>query len=253
MIGQPVTRATLSEVPQPGLGGVAAALGLGGGHALNFKFNPETLTRSKSASWTEPKNVEGAEPPPLQYIGHGSDSLSAKLLFDDTDGPGLDTLVSAATGGPKSVEDDTDQLFKWLTVVDENDKHQEPPVLEFAWGTGVTFTGILKQVSVQYLRFDTDGKPTRAVASIVMWALPSGPKSTNPTSGGLPGRTSTVVGEGDTLASISYRQYGDPNLWRAIALSNDIDDPARVPVGTRLLLPRNSDALALSAREASDG
>jgi len=242
MIGQPISKASLQEVGK-----------MGPDSELKFKFNPETVTRSKSASWTEPKSVEGAEPPPMQYIGHGSDSLSAKLLFDDTDGVGLDSAVGLLSGAAKKVEAATDQLFKWLTVIDENNEKQEPAVLEFGWGTGVHFTGVLKTVTVQYLRFDAKGNPNRAVASITMWALPTGPKSTNPTSGGLPGRTSTVVDEGDTLASISYRQYGDPNLWRAIAISNGIEDPARVPVGTRLLLPRNSDALALSAREASDG
>jgi nucleoid-associated protein YgaU len=187
----------------------------------------------------------------LQYVGIGEDSLQTMLLFDDTAGLGLSNLAGALSG-KKSVKACTNQLLNWLTIEDGEPKKQ-PATLEFAWGTGLTFVGVLVDVTVQFLMFDTKGEPTRATASITMYAKNDRTKGTNPTSGGLPGRTSAQVQEGDTLASISYRQYGDPNLWRAIAASNDIDDPTRVPIGSRLLVPSRRDALAFSAREHLDG
>ena len=47
--------------------------------------------------------------------------------------------------------------------------------------------------------------------------------------------TSCVAG--DTLAGIAYAEYGNPNLWRAVAELNHIDDPMRLRPGQRLMLP----------------
>ena len=45
------------------------------------------------------------------------------------------------------------------------------------------------------------------------------------------------VVNGDTLASVAYHEYGDPTLWRQLANFNRIDDPARIPLGSVLMLP----------------
>ena len=55
-------------------------------------------------------------------------------------------------------------------------------------------------------------------------------------------RVHTVVA-GDTLASLAYREYGDPTLWRPLAAFNGIDDPLRLPPGATLLLPAVEDLL----------
>jgi phage protein U len=217
---------------------------------LRFQFNPESLSRTKSSNWTAMPNNDPQNQPPPQFAGHGSEQLTAKLLFDDTD------IVRAGGGspGPARVGPSINLLFDWLTIArkEPHGPRPAPPTLRFMWGDSLSFTGVLKNVSAQYLQFSRDGKPTRATASITMQAVPDDPKPTNPTSGGLPGRTSTQVRDGDTLASIAYQHYGDPNLWRAIAMSNDIDDPTRVPTGTRLLVPRRVDALDLNNGEAGD-
>ena len=60
----------------------------------------------------------------------------------------------------------------------------------------------------------------------------------------VPGRIDWVgphegdrVRAGDTLAGIAYAEYGNPNLWRAVAELNNIDDPMRLRPGQRLMLP----------------
>jgi nucleoid-associated protein YgaU len=42
---------------------------------------------------------------------------------------------------------------------------------------------------------------------------------------------------GDTLASVAYAEYGDPNGWRRLAEANDIDDPLRLRDGVVLHVP----------------
>jgi nucleoid-associated protein YgaU len=46
-----------------------------------------------------------------------------------------------------------------------------------------------------------------------------------------------VVEKGDTLAEIAESRLGDAKQWRQIAQLNDIDDPKRLEVGTRLRIP----------------
>ena len=46
------------------------------------------------------------------------------------------------------------------------------------------------------------------------------------------------VADGDTVSAIAGRVYGNPALWRAIAVYNDVDHPRRLSVGLRLLVPR---------------
>ena len=46
-----------------------------------------------------------------------------------------------------------------------------------------------------------------------------------------------TVGQGETLSAIAAATYGDPALWRPIALRNGIDDPRDPPVGLQLAIP----------------
>jgi nucleoid-associated protein YgaU len=41
----------------------------------------------------------------------------------------------------------------------------------------------------------------------------------------------------DTLAGIAYEEYGDPNRWRDIATTNEIDDPLGLRPGQILVIP----------------
>lgn len=50
-----------------------------------------------------------------------------------------------------------------------------------------------------------------------------------------------IVDKGESLGIISKRFYGTANYADAIARFNNLSDPNRVKVGTRLVLPRNID------------
>ena len=59
----------------------------------------------------------------------------------------------------------------------------------------------------------------------------------NPTSGGVGGDRLWTVVEGDTLAWIAYKEYGDTDHWRAIADLNHLTDVRALKPGTVLVLP----------------
>ena len=46
-----------------------------------------------------------------------------------------------------------------------------------------------------------------------------------------------VLREGETLAHIANEAYGDPRMWRPIALANGIERPRFIAPGTPLRIP----------------
>jgi nucleoid-associated protein YgaU len=95
----------------------------------------------------------------------------------------------------------------------------------------------VSSVSVKYTLFTPGGLPIRATATVNIEEIAGEQQGQNPTSGGLAARSVHTVVAGDTLQSIAWREYGDPNLWRPIAERNGVDDPMRLPAGTALLIP----------------
>jgi nucleoid-associated protein YgaU len=101
-------------------------------------------------------------------------------------------------------------------------------------------------VSVRDSLFDPSGVPLRATATVTLEEVPTDtPARQNPTSGTDRVHRSHLVIEGDSLASIAYQHYQDASLWRAIAESNDIDDPMELRPGRQLLIPAAAQAVAL--------
>jgi nucleoid-associated protein YgaU len=88
--------------------------------------------------------------------------------------------------------------------------------------------------------------PLRATANLTLEEVPVPAKKQNPTSGAIHGRRSHLIAEGDSLASIAWREYENPALWRGIAAFNGIDDPLRVKAGQTILLPTADEARRLA-------
>jgi nucleoid-associated protein YgaU len=161
-----------------------------------------------------------------------------ELFFDDWENPDADLVA------------DIQKLMGWLKPSDESldKKKPQPQILKFQWGSNQSlsqFKGFLKSVAVKYTMFKSDGKPIRATANITLEEVPDEPKKPNPTSGSLASRRTRVLRAGDSLKSIAYDEYGDPNLWRALAMFNGIDDPLRMAPGARLLVPSPDEAAVM--------
>jgi contractile injection system tube protein len=203
---------------------------------IKFLFNPENCTVKGGAKWTlEPTKAAKHSAPP-HYGGAQNVNLSMSVLFDES--------LDASGDVSKYVE----QMLEWTRPTpDTLQKGKVPagPVLGFAWGSNKTFNEfkcVLTSVSAQYTMFRPDGTPTRAMVSLTLDQVPKDFKRQNPTSGAIQGRSSRLVGDGDSLHSIAFQEYGDPTLWRALALFNEVDDPLRVPPGTSLLIPTPGEA-----------
>jgi hypothetical protein len=218
----------------------------GGLKELVFRFNPTEYTISKSAEWSRRPNASAPSAAPVHHYGgvHPA-TLQLEILFDRSE---------AAREADRNVSKDVHTLLTWTKPTpDTLKKGKKPwaPFLRFQWGNNkdTGFKCVLKSVTAKYLMFLRDGTPVRATASITLEEIPDDAKRQNPTSGALQTRSTHMVGDGDNLQLIAYQEYGDPNLWRALALFNHLDDPLRVPVGTSLLVPTPAEANELAGVE----
>ncbi len=218
---------------------VRAVLTGSDGTTLPCQFNPSTLRLSKTSKWNSHPTRASRRAPRPQFVGTGPEVLTARLLFDS-----FDSLGGTSQPVPAAVT----QLLDWTCVpaIAYDSGTPQPPTVTFRWGTGVGFTGFLQQVNAEYMMFAADGTPLRATVDISLQRVPDDPQGTNPTSGGIPGRRSALISDCESLAGVAYQEYGDPALWRAIALANGVADPARLPAGTRLLVPPRTHAAALT-------
>ena len=192
---------------------------------IEFPFNPKEWSITHGADWKTETTKKGTPPP--EFKGPKPASASVEIFLDESDRDGGDisttvnrlrTLVSP---DPASVS---------------GNKPSAPHVL-FEWGEAIRFKGYVESVAVKYTMFRGQGTPIRGTVTVAMKEFPEATARQNPTSGGVPGHRTHRVVAGDSLASIAYREYGDPNAWRRLADANGIDDPLRVRDGAVLRVP----------------
>lgn len=223
--------------PKPGGGNGQKALGAERG-SIDFHFNPKELSLTKSAKW-ERKPARGAsQAGPAEFTGADPCKLSVEMFFDE------------AERRDGSVVTAVEQLLACCVPTKDSlgKKKASPPLVVFLWGPIVGFPAFVTQVSAKYTLFSFDGTPLRATCTVALEELAGETPGQNPTSGSLAVRRHHTVIDGDSLASVAYREYGDPGLWRALAAYNGIDDPLRLRPGASLLVPAAEDLVPAGRR-----
>lgn len=205
-----------------------ATLKIEDGETLSCLFNPKDFSVTKTNSW-DAKAAPGATAAKPTFGGGQPRELTLQLLFDAT-------LLTPQV----SVKDVSGKLFAAMNASKNEGgakNKARPPTLTFTWG-GFSFEGVAKSLTVQYQLFRPDGQPIRADVKLALmqWNV-EGPAGQNPTTRSSGALGAHVVRDGDSLASIAYRVYGDPTQWRAIAEANGIDDPLRLRSGRALSVP----------------
>jgi nucleoid-associated protein YgaU len=157
-----------------------------------------------------------------QFVNRSADTLSMQLFFDTSE---TQTDVR---------EEYLDKL-DYLASVDP--ELHAPPLCQFVWGEGLSFTALVQRLDKSFTRFLPSGVPVRARVDVTFTECkPSDyrrelkPESTDKTK-------AWVVTEGDTLWLVAAEEYGDPSHWRTIADANGIDNPRDIEPGDSLELP----------------
>lgn len=212
-----------------------------GGKTITFQFNPKEYTITKAGGWERTDSQSAKEAGPVQWKGPGARSMSIDIYLDHSDSDTANVL------------EDTDLLFSCCTPTEKSVGAGKPsgPFVLFGWGKQMSFTAIVKSVSVQFLMFRPNGDPYRAKATVSMEEVGVRTPAQNPTSGALAARRTHTLIDGETLAHVAAQEYRDPTVWRVLAEANGIDDPLRVRSGYQLLVPAAEEALR--AEEATAG
>jgi hypothetical protein len=204
---------------------------------IMFPYNPGDITINTVGNWTKRLQPATQGPPP-HWKGVTPPKVTVKLLLDAFSMPPI----------PPSVVIEQLKQMVLPTALSVGMGNAMAPFVMFGWGPNIILDmAYISSLSVTYQRYLL-GVPVRAEVTITLEAvpLPFPLGATNPTSGGLATRRTRTVVAGDTLASIAFQEYDDPNKWRALAEANKIDDPMRVKTGTVLTVPDRREADNLS-------
>jgi hypothetical protein len=200
-------------------------------------FNPSSYTIVKPVTWSVQKPQSGSSgdtqpllnAPTLVFGGGGSRTLTFELLFDVTEPIGDQPI--------KDVRTKTNAVVA-LTRIEA--KKQQPPKCEVTWGpapvnSDFPFLGVITNLTQSFTLFRSTGEPVRAKLTVVMSEaldVETDQRQTDPE------LTTRRVRRGDSVTAIAADVYGDPALWRVIAVANNLDDPRRLSIGRTLTIPK---------------
>ena len=147
--------------------------------------------------------------------------------------------ASAATFKVNSAGDDVRKLARKVTdLMNIDPATHAPPVLLFTWSS-LSFTCVLSRAVQRFIMFKPDGTPVRARLTVTFSQYSNAELEAKEVKRETADYTKLhVVRQGETLAAIAAAVYGDPRLWRPIALRNGIDDPRWLAMGSRLTVPQ---------------
>ena len=187
---------------------------------IKVMFNPKEYVLEKKTPWSE-VNVFGLDSPPVQFTMGERKRLSMELFFDTSE-------------DKKDVREHTKKIEELMLV---NAQEHRPPLLRFSWGS-LSFDCVLEDLVQRYTLFANDGTPLRAILKAVFKEYATASTQLSNTRRESADHTKRMaVREGETLSSLSAREYHDSRKWRAIADANNIDDPEHVAPGTIVELP----------------
>jgi len=202
------------------------------GQRFEVLFNPDEYTVNKDNNFAQAA-VPGLSSPLLQFVNGNLRTLEMELVFDSLEQHRhANRTVNAANSDVRKL---TQQVVDLMAITP--DTHAPPPVL-FAWG-GLTFTGVLAKVSQKYTMFLETGIPIRARLHVTFneWktALTEAKEVRRQTSDYT---RLYRLAQGQTLSQVAAVFYGDPAMWRPIAIANKLTDPRRLPTALVLAIPK---------------
>lgn len=196
------------------------------GARVSVLFNPEDYTVNREVNWAQ-ASIPGLSAPLLQFVSGAMQTLEMELLMDSREDH---TGVSAGS----DIRNQTSQV---VGLMDIDPTTHAPPVVLFAWGS-LTFTCVLARVTQRFIMFRPDGVPIRARLQVTFNEFRDVELEAEEVKRETANYSKRhTVSEQETISSIAASTYGDPTLWRPLALLNGIDNPRDLPVGLQLAIP----------------
>lgn len=213
------------------------------GKTLTVLFNPAKYSVERRVTYAQ-HDIQGLDLPLMQFEHGSADTLTMQLFFDTYSG-GLaagGTVDSAKLLGSSlapeaaktDVRDYTEKLYRMMSVI--GDRHA-PPMVKFEWGS-FSFQGYITAISEQFTMFAYDGTPLRATLDVTFVKQMTPREQLRAQPRNSPDRTKFyTLRQGDTLAMLALREYGDAGLWREIARANRMENPRLLETGVTIRIP----------------
>jgi nucleoid-associated protein YgaU len=195
------------------------------------QFNPEEYTLQRDINYAQAA-IPGLSAPILQFVNGNLQTLEMELFLDSYEQHKVGNAVV------NTAQSDVRALVSQITdLMSIDPTTHAPPVLLFTWAS-LTFTCVLSRATQKYVMFLPDGTPVRARLTVsfaeyrdIDFEAKEVKRETSDYS------KRHVVNQGETLSSIASAEYGDPALWRVIALANALQRARLLRPGQKLLLP----------------
>jgi nucleoid-associated protein YgaU len=201
------------------------------GAKIPVMFNPEEYTVNREINYAQ-SVIPGLSGPVLQFVSGNMQTLEMELFLDTYEEHRVNDRVL------NQARDDVRGLSSQITDLMAIDPTTHaPPVLLFTWAS-LSFTCVLARASQRFIMFLPDGTPVRARLQVVFNEFRNVDLEAKEVKRETADYTKRyIVNQGETLAGIAALSYGDPALWRVIALANAIDRPRPLAAGQELVLP----------------
>lgn len=194
------------------------------GESIGVLYNPEEMTINKDNNFAS-QAVPGLSGPLLQFVHGNMRTVEMELFFDTWDTPNL---------VKKDVRDETNRVVRLMTIDPEL---HAPPVLLLSWAS-LQFTCVLARASQKFIMFANDGTPVRARVTCTFNEFIDADRESKEINRQTADFTKVhVVTQGETLSAIAAKKYGDPKMWRPIAIENGIVNPRLIFAGESLRIP----------------
>jgi hypothetical protein len=199
---------------------------------ITVLFNPEEYSLNRDINYAQIA-VPGLSGPLLQFVHGNMQTLEMELFLDTYEEHREGSRSLNQAGG-----DVREQVKQVTNLMEIEPTIHAPPVLLFTWGT-LSFTCVLARANQRYIMFRPDGVPVRARMQVTFNEFRNADFEAKEIKRETADYTKTyTVTVGETLSAIAGREYGNPTLWRPIALANEVRDPQRLTPGIRLVIPR---------------
>jgi len=201
------------------------------GERIPVMFNPTDYTVNQEVNYAQ-SVIPGLSGPVLQFVSGNMQTLEMELFLDTNEEHRVgNRIVNRA-------QDDVRTLTRQITgLMSIQPSTHAPPVLLFTWAS-LSFTCVLARVQQKFIMFLPDGTPVRARLQVAFNEFRNVDLEAKEVKRETADFTKVhVVNQGETLSGIAAQEYGDPALWRVIALANAVDRPRNLAPGQELRLP----------------
>jgi len=190
------------------------------GAQFDVMFNPEEYTINKDNNFAA-QNVPGLSGPILQFVHGNMRTLEMELFFDTYE----------------KNTDVRDQIKNITDLLNINGDLHAPPVIQISWAS-LFFRCVLARAGQKFILFFPDGRPARARITCTFNEYIDPTRESKEVNRQTANYTKVhVTLQGETLSGIAAQLYDDPNMWRPIAIANEIADPRDLPTGLSLAIP----------------